>query len=274
MPSKRCLGEIYGQKFLITLHVMLCALWDAFERVDYEEWVIGLTEITLGQYLWMLRQRSANLDGTDTLVISRGLSNAYDHEMSTLRAIVEGEWLRDPSEVPLADVALALHAHGVVEVKERNVISLEGSARDGVFEPLLGRVCDHTTPSRRSCRSWATSGASSTRWGSGATRPPSFRSTPRTSCSSRSTRRSATAPCASASGSRYSLATVSETKSESVRRHSLPVNRLAGLGDVQHGGPESAQADEGAPPRGHGRGVPAGGGLVRIRCPYESRRST
>ena len=56
--------------------------------------------------------------------------------------------------------------------------------------------------------------------------------------------------------------------------HFLPVNRLAGLGDVQHGGPESAQADEGAPPRGHGRRVPAGGRRVRSRCPNASRRST
>ena len=181
MPNL-CLGNIYSEKFLIVVHVMLCALWNADERVDYEEWVIGLTEISLSQYLWMLRQRSTNLDGTNALVISRGLSNAYDHEMSTLRAIVEGEWLRDPSEVPLADVAVALQAHGVVEVKERNVISLEGSARDGVFEPLLARVCDHITPSRRSCRSWATSGASSTRWGTTAARPPRCRPTPRSSC--------------------------------------------------------------------------------------------
>ena len=240
MAPHKCLGQIYGEKFLIVVHIMLCALWDAFERVDYEEWCIGLTEITLGKYLWTLRQHSSNLDGTNALVIHRGLSNAYDHEMSTLRAIVSGEWLRDPSKVPLADVAVALHAHGLLEVKGPNVISLDGPARDGVFEPLLARAC---TPSRRCCRSWASSGASSTRWGSAAARPPSCRSTPRSSCSSRSTRRSATAPCASASGSLYLLATVSETKSEIVRRSSLPVNRLAGLGDVQHGGPESAQAD-------------------------------
>ena len=148
-PGNKCLGNIYSEKFLITLHVILCALWNKDERVDYEEWCIGLTEITLGKYLWMLRQRSANLDGTDALVIQRGLSNAYDHEMSTLRAIVEGEWLRDLSKVQLADVAVAMHAHGVVEVKERGVISLEGSARDGVFEPLLPRACAHTTPSHR-----------------------------------------------------------------------------------------------------------------------------
>ena len=149
MPLKKCLGNIYSEKYLIMVHVMLCALWDAFERVDYEEWVIGLTEITLCQYLWMLRQRSANLDDTNALVISRGLSNAYEHEMSTLLAIVRGEWLRDPSKVPFADVVVALHAHGVVDAKERGVISLEGSARDGVFEPLLARACAHTTPSRR-----------------------------------------------------------------------------------------------------------------------------
>ena len=149
MPRRQCLGNIYSEKFLIVVHTMLCALWNADERVDYEEWVIGLTEITLGEYLWMLRQRSANLDDTNALVISRGLSNAYEHEMSTLLAIARGEWLHDPSKVPLADVAVALHAHGVLKVEERNVISLEGSARDGVFEPLLARVCDHTTPSRR-----------------------------------------------------------------------------------------------------------------------------
>ena len=149
MPGRRCLGEIYSMKFLISVHVMLCALWDVDERVDYEEWVIGLTEISLSEYLWMLRQRSANLDGTNALVIQRGLSNAYDHEMSTLLAIASGEWLRDPSKVPLADLAVALHAHGVVEVKERGVISLEGSARDGVFGPLLARACAHTTPSHR-----------------------------------------------------------------------------------------------------------------------------
>ena len=182
MPLKKCLGNIYSEKYLIMVHVMLCALWDAFERVDYEEWVIGLTEITLCQYLWMLRQRSTNLDGTNALVISRGLSNAYDHEMSTLLAIARGEWLLDESKVPLADVAVALHAHGVLKVEERNVISLEGSARDGVFEPLLARACAHTTPSRRSCRSWATSGASSTRWGTAAARPPRCRPTPRSSC--------------------------------------------------------------------------------------------
>ena len=244
MPVRKCLGNIYSEKYLITLHIMLCALWDAFERVDYEEWCIGLTEITLGQYLWMLRQRSANLDGTDTLVIQRGLSNAYEHEMSTLLTIARGEWLRDESNVPFADVAVALRAHGIIDIKARGVISLEGSARDRVFEPLLARACAHTSPSRRSCRSWATSGASSTRWGSGAARPPSFRPTPRSSCSSRSTRRSATAPCASASGSRCLCATVSEMNSESVRRHSLPVNRLAGLGDVQHGGPESVETDD------------------------------
>ena len=149
MPARRCLGDIYSEKYLIMVHVMLCALWDADERVDYEEWVIGVTEITLSQYLWMLRQRSANLDGTDALAIHRGLSNAYDHEMSTLLAIARGEWLRDESKVPLADVALALHAHGVLKVEERGVISLEGSARDGVFEPLLPRACAHTTPSHR-----------------------------------------------------------------------------------------------------------------------------
>ena len=181
MPVRKCLGNIYSEKYLIVVHTMLCALWNEDERVDYEEWVIGLTEITLGEYLWMLRQRSANLDDTNALVISRGLSNAYDHEMSTLLAIERGEWLRDPSKVPFADVAVALHAHGVVDVKERGVISLEGSARDGVFEPLLARACAHTTPSRRSCRSWATSGASSTRWGSRAARPPSFRPMPRSS---------------------------------------------------------------------------------------------
>ena len=148
-PSKKCLGEIYSEKYLIVVHAMLCALWNEDERIDYEEWVIGLTEISLSQYLWMLRQRSANLDGTDALAIHRGLSNAYDHEMATLRAIVEGEWLRDLSKVQLADVAVALHAHGVVEVKERGVISLEGSAPDGVFERLLARACAHTTPSRR-----------------------------------------------------------------------------------------------------------------------------
>ena len=38
---------------------------------------------------------------------NRGLSNAYDHEMSTLLAIARGEWLRDESKVPLADVAVA-----------------------------------------------------------------------------------------------------------------------------------------------------------------------
>ena len=149
MPARKCLGSIYSEKYLIVVHTMLCALWNADERVDYEEWVIGLTEITLGQYLWMLRQRSANLDGTDTLAIHRGLSNAYDHEMATLLAIARGDWLHDPSKVPLADVAVALHAHGVLKVEERNVISLEGSARDGVFEPLLARACAHTTPSRR-----------------------------------------------------------------------------------------------------------------------------
>ena len=149
MPSKKCLGKIYSEKFLIMVHTMLCALWNEDERVDYEEWVIGVTEITLSQYLWMLRQRSTNLDGTDALVIQRGLSNAYDHEMNTLRVIVEGEWLRDLSKVQLADVAVALNAHGVVEVKERGVMSLEGSARDSVFEPLLARACAHTTPSRR-----------------------------------------------------------------------------------------------------------------------------
>ena len=149
MPRRQCLGNIYSEKFLIVVHTMLCALWNADERVDYEEWVIGLTEITLGEYLWMLRQRSANLDDTNALVISRGLSNAYEHEMSTLLAIARGEWLHDPSKVPLADVAVALHAHGVLKVEERNVISLEGSARDGVFEPLLARACAHTTPSRR-----------------------------------------------------------------------------------------------------------------------------
>ena len=149
MPARKCLGNIYSEKFLIVVHTMLCALWNADERVDYEEWVIGLTEITLGQYLWMLRQRSANLDGTDTLAIHRGLSNAYDHEMATLLAIARGEWLRDESKVPLADVAVALHAHGVLKVEERGVISLEGSARDCVFEPLLARACAHTTPSRR-----------------------------------------------------------------------------------------------------------------------------
>ena len=149
MPSKKCLGAIYSEKYLIMVHTMLCALWNEDERVDYEEWVIGVTEITLSQYLWMLRQRSANLDGTDTLAIHRGLSNAYDHEMATLLAIASGEWLRDESKVPLADVAVALHAHGVVEVKERGVISLEGSAPDGVFERLLARACAHTTPSRR-----------------------------------------------------------------------------------------------------------------------------
>ena len=221
-PRGKCLGEIYSEKFLIIVHVMLCALWNADERVDYEEWVIGLTEISLCQYLWMLRQRSSNLDGTNALVIQRGLSNAYNHERATLLAIARGEWLRDESMVPLADVAVALHAHGVVKVEERNVISLEGSARDCVFEPLLARVCDHTTPSHRSCRSWTTSGASSTRWGSGAARPPSFRPTPRSSCSSRSTRRSATAPCASASGSRYLCAAASEMNSESVRRIFYP----------------------------------------------------
>ena len=147
--KEKCLGNIYSEKFLITLHVMLCALWNEDEYVDYEEWCIGLTEITLGQYLWMLRQRSANLDDTDALAIHRGLSNAYYHEMSTLSVIAFGEWLRDPSKVPFADVAVALHAHGVVEVKERGVMSLEGSARDSVFEPLLARACAHTTPSRR-----------------------------------------------------------------------------------------------------------------------------
>ena len=149
MPGRKCLGAIYSEKYLIMVHTMLCALWNEDERVDYEEWVIGVTEITLSQYLWMLRQRSTNLDGTDALVIQRGLSNAYDHEMNTLRVIVEGEWLRDLSKVQLADVAVALNAHGVVEVKERGVMSLEGSARDSVFEPLLARACAHTTPSRR-----------------------------------------------------------------------------------------------------------------------------
>ena len=182
MPGKACLGDIYGHKFLITVHVMLCALWDAFERVDYEEWVIGLTEITLSQYLWMLRQRSTNLDDTNALVIHRGLSNAYDHEMSTLLAIARGEWLRDESKVPLADVVVALQAHGVVAVKERGVISLEGSARDCVFEPLLARVCVHTTPCHRSCRSYGPTGRSSTRNRRGSTpRPPRCRSTPRSS---------------------------------------------------------------------------------------------
>ena len=32
-------------------------------------------------------------------------------------------------------------------------------------------------------------------------------------------------------------------KQRECETHFLPVNRLAGLGDVQHGGPESAQAD-------------------------------
>ena len=57
MPSKKCLGAIYSEKYLIVVHTMLCALWNADERVDYEEWCIGLTEISLSQYLWMLRQR-------------------------------------------------------------------------------------------------------------------------------------------------------------------------------------------------------------------------
>ena len=35
MPSKKCLGKIYSEKFLIMVHTMLCALWNEDERVDY-----------------------------------------------------------------------------------------------------------------------------------------------------------------------------------------------------------------------------------------------
>ena len=29
MPSKKCLGAIYSEKYLIMVHTMLCALWNA-----------------------------------------------------------------------------------------------------------------------------------------------------------------------------------------------------------------------------------------------------
>ena len=130
LKSQLCITNLYDKKYCIAARIIKYAMWD--KRDEHKWWCVDTCDVAYSQNLWCLRTESANLDGTDAMVRSRGLSMAYDHTEHTLNVVADGDWKGDATMVQFPEPAVQFYGLGLVGLPGRDVVSLRGAARDGV----------------------------------------------------------------------------------------------------------------------------------------------
>ena len=123
-------NHLLTEKFPICGSALLLTQWES--KKDCAEYFADLSQLTLGDEVWLKRLYASIVDGEKTLAVARGMSCAYAQLGHLYNITCGGGWLDDTDRVSFAQLAVQLAAFDLLKLEDGGVRSMQGSARHGV----------------------------------------------------------------------------------------------------------------------------------------------
>ena len=114
-------NHLLTEKFPICGSALLLTQWES--KKDCAEYFADLSQLTLGDEVWLKRLYASIVDGEKTLAVARGMSCAYAQLGHLYKIACGGGWLDD---------TVQLAAFDLLKLEDGGVRSMQGSARHGV----------------------------------------------------------------------------------------------------------------------------------------------
>ena len=118
------------RKYPICGSALILTQWES--KKDCAEYFADLSQLTLGDEVWLKRLYASIVDGEKTLAVARGMSCAYAQLGHLYNIACGGGWLDDTDRVSFAQLAVQLAAFDLLKLEDGGVRSMQGSARHGV----------------------------------------------------------------------------------------------------------------------------------------------
>ena len=122
--------HLFFWKFNIAGIAILLTQW--LRKKDCAEYFADLSQLTLGDEVWLKRLYASIVDGEKTLAVARGMSCAYAQLGHLYNIACGGGWLDDTDRVSFAQLAVQLAAFDLLKLEGSGARSMRGSARHGV----------------------------------------------------------------------------------------------------------------------------------------------
>ena len=123
-------NHLLTEKFPICGSALLLTQWES--KKDCAEYFADLSQLTLGDEVWLKRLYASIVDGEKTLAVARGMSNAHAQLGHLYQIAAVPGWLDDESRESFAELALELAAFDLLKLKGDGARSVGGSARRSV----------------------------------------------------------------------------------------------------------------------------------------------
>ena len=123
-------NHLLTEKFPICGSALLLTQWES--KKDCAEYFADLSQLTLGDEVWLKRLYASIVDGEETLAPARGMSNAYKQLGHLYDIACAPGWLDDKDRESFAELVLELAAFDLLKLEGCGARSMRGSARHGV----------------------------------------------------------------------------------------------------------------------------------------------